>query len=406
MEDEDMVLAQDLNVLDHPERVEDPPAPLQAEVIPSAAIIARLAANFNSSSRVQDVPLAPLQPLEDVNVASNSDLQANPVTDRMAQGSQQVALQGVESEASNEGFQGADMVVDPFHLPDFLPARHDQDSSPPRGIIDLNLNVNMALTQFQLPDPHLTGSKVASWPNLLFEGNKNPKVSLPPNVFRLWAQFFFPVGCPAQVVDIPADWASFFTVMLLSPSHFDWDKSFLASKVWNLFLITAKPQALMSFSIPAKCLEGVSVICRDLLQAAESAPGQSARLDLQSEEEDAMIQTRKPKGKSGGPLVETEARRSPRLRNRNLGFKQSLCSSKNCLACNALPPSIPKKLMKTMGEDLCKIKPGKFEEEDLLVRKRGKQPIGSRKPKSSSGKEQDEEEEGPEAQDHSKKARK
>jgi hypothetical protein len=74
MEDEDMVLAQDLNVLDHPERVEDPPAPLQAEVIPSAAIIARLAANFNSSSRVQDVPLAPLQPLEDVNVASNSDL--------------------------------------------------------------------------------------------------------------------------------------------------------------------------------------------------------------------------------------------------------------------------------------------------------------------------------------------
>jgi hypothetical protein len=110
------------------------------------------------------------------------------------------------------------------------------------------------------------------------------------------------------------------------------------------------------------------------------------------EEEDAMNQTRKPKGKFGGPLVETEARRSPRLRNRNLGFKQSICSSKNCLSCSALPPSIPKKLMKTMGEDLCKIKPGKFEEEDLLVRKRGKQPIGSRKPKNSSDKEQDEEE--------------
>jgi hypothetical protein len=89
----------------------------------------------------------------------------------------------------------------------------------------------MALTQFQLPDHHLSGSKAASWPNLLFEGNKNPKVSLPPDVFRLWAQFFSPVGCPAQVVDIPADWASFFTVMLLSPSHFDWAKSFLASKV-------------------------------------------------------------------------------------------------------------------------------------------------------------------------------
>jgi hypothetical protein len=62
--------------------------------------------------------------------------------------------------------------------------------------------------------------------------------------------------------------------------------------------------------------------------------------------------------------------------------------------------------MKTVGEDLCKIKPCKIEEEDLIVRKRGKQPIGSRKPKSSSGKEQEEEEEGPEVQDHTKKARK
>jgi hypothetical protein len=52
--------------------------------------------------------------------------------------------------------------------------------------------------------------------------------------------------------------------------------------------------------------------------------------------------------------------------------------------------------MKTVGEDLCKIKPCKIEEEDLIVRKRGKQPIGSRKPKRSSGKEQEEEEEGPE----------
>jgi hypothetical protein len=285
-------------------------------------------------------------------------------------------------------------------------SRQDQDSSPPQGFIDLNLNVNMALTQFQIPDPHLTGSKVASWPNLLFEGKKNSKVTLPPDVFRLWAQFFSPVGCPAQVVDIPADGASFFTVMLLSPSHFDWAKSFLASKVWNLFLITAKPKAIMSFSIPAKCPENALVLCQDLVQAAESAPGQHSRLDQQLEEEDSMNQIMKLKGKSGGPLVETKARRSPRLRSRNSGFKQSSCSSKNCLACCAIPPSIPKKLMKTVGEDLCKIKPGKIEEEDLFVRKRGKQPIGSRKPKRSSGKEQEEEEEGPEVQDHSKKARK
>jgi hypothetical protein len=230
----------------------------------------------------------------------------------------------------------------------------------------------MALTQFHLPDPHLAGSKVASWPNLMFEEKKSPKVTLPPDVFRLWAQFFSPVGCPAQVVDIPADWASFFTVMLLSPSNFDWAKSFLASTVWNLFLITAKPKALMSFSIPAKCPENASVLCQGLVQAAENAPGQHTMLELQLEEEGTMSQIKKLKGKSVGPLVETEARRSPRLCSRNLGFKQSSCTSKNCLACCAVPPSIPKKLMKTVGEDLCKIKPGKIEEEDLIVRKHGK----------------------------------
>jgi hypothetical protein len=182
-----------------------------------------------------------------VNVASNIVVQANPVIDSLAQGSQQFVMQGAESEASNEGNQGVDMDVDPFYLPDFLPARQDQDNTPSQGVRGLNLNINMVLTQFHLPDLPLAGSKVAIWPNLMFEEMKSPKVMLPPDVFRLWAKFFSPVGCPTQVVDIPADWASFFTVMLLSPSHFDWAKNFLASKVWSMFLITAKPKALMSF---------------------------------------------------------------------------------------------------------------------------------------------------------------
>jgi hypothetical protein len=64
MEDENMVLVQDLNVMVHPEIEEEPPAPMQEDVIPPAAIIAPLALNINNASIEQNVPLESLQPLE------------------------------------------------------------------------------------------------------------------------------------------------------------------------------------------------------------------------------------------------------------------------------------------------------------------------------------------------------
>lgn len=50
------------------------------------------------------------------------------------------------------------------------------------------------------------------------------------DLHRLWERFFSPVCSPEQVITMPKDWAPFFTVMLLSPNHFQWAKSFLASQ--------------------------------------------------------------------------------------------------------------------------------------------------------------------------------
>lgn len=53
---------------------------------------------------------------------------------------------------------------------------------------------------------------------------------------QAWARFFAPHSrSPAQpVIQVPVQWADFFTAMLLSPQNFNLTKDFLSSKMWTL----------------------------------------------------------------------------------------------------------------------------------------------------------------------------
>lgn len=168
--------------------------------------------------------------------------------------------------------------------------------------------------------------------------------------------------------------------------------------------------ALMSFAIPTKCPENAGIHCQNNLEAADSSPLTKMDLENQVEEEVATLQMKKQKGKSFSPMVESEARRSPRICDRNLGFKLNSCASRNCLACAALPPSIPKKILKSVGEDICKLKPGMLTEDNLSGKKKGKQAVGAQKTKNFGEKEQETEKsdgmEDPEVQGHAKKVKK
>lgn len=63
---------------------------------------------------------------------------------------------------------------------------------------------------------------------------------------------------------------------------------------------------------------------------------------------------RKRKGKA--PLVESEVRRSPRIKEINAGFKShTACLDKNCLPCNAAPPEIKSKVVKNLASSFCKV---------------------------------------------------
>lgn len=77
--------------------------------------------------------------------------------------------------------------------------------------------------------------------------------------------------------------------------------------------------------------------------------------------------------------VDTEARRSPRIRTRNNGFKHKGCPSRNCLACAAMPPTLSNKVMVKVGTNFCKMNVDNVSEDSLKGRSQEQQPIGSRR---------------------------
>jgi hypothetical protein len=149
------------------------------------------------------------------------------------------------------------MAID-FQLPEYLPALGQQINVEHNlGPVNqqFNVNINMALT------------------NMVFSG-ADPLAKTPPDAYRLWAKHFSPVGCPSYVILIPKDWVAFFTVMLLSPAHFDWAKTFLTSQAWNLLLQCSNSSLFMSFALPSSCPKNAEVRCSALEDEPEVTSSQ------------------------------------------------------------------------------------------------------------------------------------
>jgi hypothetical protein len=260
-----------------------------------------------------------------------------------------------------------------MQFPDFLPAAQPLVNQAIEGSINLNVHINMALTGFVLNEDA----------SRYFEQLRQPKGPKPQvDMYRLWAKHFSPVGCPEHAVQIPTDWAPFFTFMLLSPSHFDWAKGFLASQAWKFMLSCTNTSSMMTFAIPGKCPENVQLQCISSSDTPNSGSIQDEndtnQIDLLGKEVDDHSAPATKKVKYTTPPVEPEARRSPRIRSRNEGFKHNSCASRSCLACTALPPPISPKVMTTVGKDFCKMNPDEVSEESLSKKSKGKLPISTK----------------------------
>nr|TKW26668.1 hypothetical protein SEVIR_3G205100v2 [Setaria viridis] len=190
-----------------------------------------------------------------------------PLNENNADGDQQV---NQEQDQHVQMEQDDNMILAQEQLPEFLPAIQQNNNFDPQ--FNVNLNINMTLTNMSStlgPDPG-------------------------------WADRM--TGDPDAVTDIPADWASFFIMMLLSPTHFDWAKGFLNSEAWRFMISCTSTVSTMSFVIPESCPVDKEPLCLSHCDSNRMSP---------SSLDDLPVEKKK---KSSTPHVETEATRSPRIK--------------------------------------------------------------------------------------------
>ena len=136
----------------------------------------------------------------------------------------------------------------------------------------------------------------------------------------------------------------------------------------------------MLFHIPDGCATSQAPTCKEIMQglgkenegishAAHSSTGASSPLQQVSPNKvlplgEAISRKRREKEL----MVETEVRRSDRIKKDNMGFRRKSCDAKSCLPCNAIPPLIQNSVVKNLTKSFCKVA------EDELQEKQSKKP--------------------------------
>jgi hypothetical protein len=134
---------------------------------------------------------------------------------------------------------------------------------------------------------------------------------------------------------ISKKWSPFFVSNLLQEDSFSWSKLFLSSDIPPVLL---EPELeTLPFAIPKKC------------------PNDKFLESVLSEESFGSVCD--PKDASSSPsrptIVESDLRRSKRLREARAGFKQGSCQKKNCLMCQHKfeGPPLFAKVIQNLGEN-------------------------------------------------------
>ncbi|CAN6305666.1 unnamed protein product [Urochloa humidicola] len=161
---------------------------------------------------------------------------------------------------------------DPVDVEIFIP---QQDGQPlqinPDEILENDIPVNDPMQELQQeapapeqPDQYMQiGFATMPQPALdpVFATFHKPSVTpntLPADLFRHWSKHLAP-GIGAPQVNVPTEWATFFSAALLNPGSFSWAKNFLTSPAWQM--INAQDKSDFHFALPDKCPVQTSVSC-------------------------------------------------------------------------------------------------------------------------------------------------
>jgi hypothetical protein len=82
---------------------------------------------------------------------------------------------------------------------------------------------------------------------------------------------------------------------------------------------------------------------------------------------------------SMAPLVETDVRRSIRIKGKDSGFKGSSCPSKACLCCDTVHPTLFNRVIRSLGKDFYKIPASQLSEDNLKKKPQGSKACISKK---------------------------
>jgi hypothetical protein len=94
-----------------------------------------------------------------------------------------------------------------------------------------------------------------------FGSSSNVKIAKQnPDGVRLWAKHFTPVGAQGGF-DVPVQWSDFFTFSLLNLARFQWVKTLLGSKAWDIILKDKEADVSITFTIPRKCPANEPLTC-------------------------------------------------------------------------------------------------------------------------------------------------
>nr|TKW01385.1 hypothetical protein SEVIR_8G176600v2 [Setaria viridis] len=296
-------------------------------------------------------------------------VQQNPPMDaQMHNHQQQVALPDLNDDPEEEDHIQEQMQQLMEDLENQAPEQMELQQDQQQEVMDLQLNYNNRM------DP--------GWAARV--GKAKVDKAENPDWQHIWAHLFPTNDTPKQVTTIPADWAPFFINKLSTPSRFDWARAFLTSNAIALLSSSATNLNMISFQLPMACSQ------HDLPKCSLS----ELKDNESNEDSPADNPCQQKKMRREEPQVEIQARRSPRIRLRNAGFKHSNCTSKKCLACATVPPTLSSKAMMTVGTDHCKISKEKLTEEALKTKKQKQAPIGAGRSAESRNKDSIEEGEG------------
>jgi hypothetical protein len=128
--------------------------------------------------------------------------------------------------------------------------------------------------------------------------------------------------------------------LLMRPDSFEWAKKFLLSGALSAFM--EPNMETMPIKIPPKCL---------------LPPNQDPLVDAQS-----TVTSEAVNKKKRASLVDTEVRRSARLREKTKCFKSCFGIKNNCLCCagSSPPPSLSHRTIKKLGADFYNVDPHKL----------------------------------------------